>query len=491
MKKILKTVFGYDNFRYGQKEIVENILKGKDIMALMPTGAGKSICYQLPAVMSKGITLVISPLISLMADQVKNLIQLGIRGAYLNSTLSYRQYLKAIDNAKKGVYKIIYVAPERLETKEFIEFAKSVDISIVSIDEAHCVSQWGQDFRPSYLKIKNFIECLPKRPVLAAFTATATREVKKDIIDMLGLNLPFIMETGFDRSNLYFETRQPENRKTELLKILENHTDESSIIYCISRKNVEEVCQHLCDRGYSATRYHAGLEDAERKRNQDDFIYDRKKIMVATNAFGMGIDKSDVRLVVHYNMPKSLEYYYQEAGRAGRDGEKSECILFYKIKDYYTNQFLIDNIDENGDMADEQRESVIANERKKLNQMKYYATSDRCLRNYMLYYFGEKSTDRCNNCSNCLKTEEIIVRSNRNVDYNLVNALKKLRKELAVKNRIPAATLFTDATIRDMAVKRPVTKAQMADVEGMNSYKMRRYGEDFIKLIYDYEKGNL
>ncbi len=491
MKKALKEIFGYDNFKYGQETVIKGILKGRDALAVMPTGAGKSICYQLPAVMSDGITIVISPLISLMADQVKNLIQLGIRGAYLNSTLTYRQYCKALENASKGIYKIIYVAPERLETKEFLEFAHNANISIISVDEAHCVSQWGQDFRPSYLKIKDFINSLNKRPVVCAFTATATPRVKEDIIFMLGLDNPLITETGFDRPNLYFETKKPDDKMSTLLKIIKRHTDESGIIYCISRKNVEQVCSMLCKKGYDATRYHAGLDDFERKTNQDDFIYDRKRIMVATNAFGMGIDKSDVRYVVHYNMPRSIEFYYQEAGRAGRDGEKAECILLYEPGDYFTNRFFVENTDENGEMAEEQRAKVIENEMKKLNQMRYYANTDRCLRNYMLYYFGEGSKDKCGNCSNCLKDEETILKSNQNIDYNLVNYLKKVRKMLARQTGIPQALLFTDATLRDMALKRPVSQHQMSDVVGMNTYKLRKYGDEFIKVIIAYEKGEL
>lgn len=491
MKKILKEIFGYDRFRYGQEETINNILKGRDVMALMPTGAGKSICYQLPAVVSKGITIVISPLISLMADQVRSLKSLGIRGAYLNSTLTFKQYLKALDNAKKGMYKIIYVAPERLETNEFLDFAQNADISIIAIDEAHCVSQWGQDFRPSYLRIIDFISSLPKRPVVCAFTATATAQVKEDIMTMLGLNNPFTIETGYDRPNLYFETRIPLSKKDALINVIKRHKNESGIIYCISRKNVEEICDFLCEKGYNATRYHAGLDDYERKNNQSDFIYDRKEIMVATNAFGMGINKSDVRYVVHYNMPRNLEFYYQEAGRAGRDGEKAECILFFEQKDYFTNQYFIDRIDETGEMADEQRARVIENERKKLNQMRYYATSNTCLRNYILYYFGEKSEQRCNNCSNCIKAEEIISDTDNRVDYNLIAALKKVRAALAKRYRTPAATLVTDATIRDMAVNKPVSRAQLSKITGMNGFKVRAYGDEFLNIIIAYKQGNL
>ncbi|MGN1319211.1 MAG: RecQ family ATP-dependent DNA helicase [Lachnospirales bacterium] len=495
MRNALKQIFGYDNFRYGQEEVVTNIYKGRDVFAIMPTGGGKSVCYQLPAILSEGITLVISPLVSLMADQVRQLKALGIRGAYLNSTLTFKQYLKALDNAKKGVYKIIYVAPERLENDDFIDFARNIDISIIAIDEAHCVSQWGQDFRPSYLRINNFVNNLPNRPTLCAFTATATAKVKEDVIIMLGLNNPLLVETGFDRPNLYFETRTPISKNSALLKVCKKHINESGIVYCISRKKVEEVCSFLCKNGYSATRYHAGLDDEERKKNQSDFIYDNKNIMVATNAFGMGINKSDVRYVVHYNMPKSLEFYYQEAGRAGRDGERAECYLFYEPQDYFTNKFLIEQIDESGEMPEEQRKKVIENELKKLGQMRHYtAMKDGCLRNYMLYYFGEKAPYKCNNCSNCLKNREIetyVKKDPVKVDYNLVALLKKVRAVLAKRYRTPAATLITDATIRDMAVKRPTSRDELKKITGFNAFKIRAYGDEFLKIIIAYEQGEL
>lgn len=486
MEKVLKKVFGYDEFRNGQKPVVENIIKGRDVLSIMPTGAGKSICYQLPAIMSDGITIVISPLISLMADQVKNLIQLGVRAAYLNSTLTYRQYLKAIENAKKGIYKIIYVAPERLETEEFIELAKSIKISIVSVDEAHCVSQWGQDFRPSYLKIKKFVDRLDHRPTVCAFTATATEYVKNDIINLLELQDPFIMQTGFDRPNLYFETRISNNKLADLKRIIEEHRDESGIVYCSTRKNVEEVFDYLCRKGYKAAMYHAGLDDSIRKCSQHKFTYDECDIMVATNAFGMGIDKSDVRYVIHYNMPKSMEYYYQEAGRAGRDGEKAKCYLLYSQRDYQTNMFFIDNMQFSEEVSDEQREEIVSNEIKKLNQMKYYSTTKNCLRDYMLYYFGERLDKPCNNCSNCLKSDAVIVAENRAVDYNLINMLKRLRARLAKQYRVPASTLFTDGTIRDMAIKLPKNREQMSKIAGMNAFKLKKYGDEFIKLINNY-----
>ena len=312
--QVLKQYFGYDNFRDGQELLIDSILRGQDVLGIMPTGAGKSICYQVPALMLRGITLVISPLISLMKDQVGALNNMGVHAAYLNSSLTPGQYRKALEYAKTGRYPIIYVAPERLVTEEFLDFAQDADISLVAVDEAHCVSQWGQDFRPSYLKIMDFINRLPKRPVVGAFTATVTKEVRDDIIDILMLQSPEVLTTGFDRPNLYFGVQTPRDKYATMKNYLDLHREESGIIYCLTRKVVEEVCDRLRGDGFPVTRYHAGLSDSERRQNQDDFIYDRYPVMVATNAFGMGIDKSNIRYVIHYNMPKNMESYYQEAG---------------------------------------------------------------------------------------------------------------------------------------------------------------------------------
>lgn len=327
--EVLQTYFGYSSFRDGQEELIDSILEGNDVFGIMPTGAGKSICYQVPALMFDGITLVISPLISLMKDQVAALNQAGIYAAYLNSSLTQGQYFKALDYARKGKYKIIYVAPERLLTESFLEFAIHANFSFVSVDEAHCVSQWGQDFRPGYLKIEEFLRRLPKRPIVGAFTATATREVQQDVVRLLQLSNPKVITTGFDRKNLSFFVLHAKDKKTALMRILRTHYGESGIIYCITRKLVEEVYEMLAERGLEVSRYHAGMMDDERRRSQEEFTSDRTQLMVATNAFGMGIDKPDVRFVIHYNMPKNMESYYQEAGRAGRDGEKAECYLLY------------------------------------------------------------------------------------------------------------------------------------------------------------------
>ncbi len=405
---VLKQYFGYDHFRSGQEELIDSILESKDTLGIMPTGAGKSICFQIPAMVMEGITLVISPLISLMKDQVTALIQAGIPAAFLNSSLSAKQYRLALKYATEGKYKIIYIAPERLLTEEFLYFSSQANISMISIDEAHCVSQWGQDFRPSYLKIKKFIEKISSRPIISAFTATATKEVRDDIIEILELQESTVITTGFDRKNLSFEVRKPKDKYGEVLEYVQDHLKKSGIIYCSTRKNVEEVCANLSKEGYPTTRYHAGLTDEERKQNQEDFVFDVKPIMVATNAFGMGIDKSNVSFVIHYNMPKNLESYYQEAGRAGRDGEPAECILLYNGKDVITNQFFIDNGGQNEELDEETARLVKEKERERLKLMTYYCHTNDCLREYILKYFGDNTVNFCGNCSNCTSNFEEI-----------------------------------------------------------------------------------
>lgn len=401
-KELLKTYFGYDTFRIGQEDIIQSVLSGRDVMAVMPTGAGKSLCYQIPALLLPGITLVISPLISLMQDQVKSLNEAGIHAAYINSSLTETQISKAISRAQAGVYKIIYVAPERLESAEFIRFALNSNISMVTVDEAHCISQWGQDFRPSYLKIVDFIECLPDRPVISAFTATATQEVKADIECILKLNHPNVVVTGFDRENLYYSVEYVRGKQKDdfIINYIEKHRDESGIIYCATRKNVDSLYELLFKRGIAVTRYHAGIDNETRKNNQEDFIYDRAQVIVATNAFGMGIDKSNVRYVIHYNMPQSMENYYQEAGRAGRDGGNSRCILLFSPQDVMIDKFLLDKKEFEGSEPDD-IESVRQRDIQRLRAMEGYCKTTDCLRNYILGYFGEKTGEHCENCGNC------------------------------------------------------------------------------------------
>ena len=394
----LKQYFGYDHFRTGQEELIAAILQHRDCLGIMPTGAGKSVCFQVPALLLPGITIVVSPLISLMKDQVNALTQAGVRAAFINSTLTDRQTYLALDNAKNGVYKIIYVAPERLESRGFLAFAQTANIAMVVVDEAHCISQWGQDFRPSYLNITAFLAHLPRRPILSAFTATATARVREDIINALALESPTLLVSGFDRSNLSFMVKQPKNKKTALLSFLETRRNQCGIIYCATRKKVEEVCQFLLDEGFEASRYHAGLPDQERHTNQEDFLHDHVHIMVATNAFGMGIDKSNVNFVVHYNMPADIESYYQEVGRAGRDGQPADCLLLYSSQDIIIHNLLIDHSNE----PDQKQQS-----RKRLKDMAYFCNAADCLRWLILRYFGETAKESCNNCSNCLENLEL------------------------------------------------------------------------------------
>ena len=400
--EILATVYGYHAYRPGQQELIEGLLSGKDSLCVMPTGSGKSLCYQIPALLMPGTTLVISPLISLMKDQVTALRLRGVSAAFLNSSMDETAYRETAYQAAGGEFKILYVAPERLQAQGFLDICRHIDIPLVAVDEAHCISQWGQDFRPSYLKIPEFVASLPKRPILGAFTATATPNVRKDILENLKLKEPVIITTGFDRPNLSFSVYQPKDRDQMLSELLRDRYRQSGIIYCATRKNVEAVCSQLEREGFLVTRYHAGLDAEERRKNQEDFLFDRKRIMVATNAFGMGIDKSNVSYVIHYNMPKSLEAYYQEAGRAGRDGCDADCILLYAPQDVITARWLIDHSEPNPDLTLEEQAQVREKDEERLKWMTFYAKSRKCLRQNLLRYFGEKAPDTCDNCSNCV-----------------------------------------------------------------------------------------
>lgn len=602
-KKVLADVFGYDSFRPGQESVIGAILSGRDVMAVMPTGAGKSLCYQIPALVMDGITLVVSPLISLMRDQVTSLVHSGVRAAYLNSTLTPRQHMLALDNARRGMYKIIYVAPERLLTDSFLSFAREAKIAQVVVDEAHCVSQWGQDFRPGYLNIEPFIRELPVRPRVSAFTATATESVKKDIMRLLALLRPYEVTTGFDRPNLYFEVRRTGDRDMSLLRFLGEHKGQSGIVYCGTRKGVEEVTRMLNQEGIDAVGYHAGMGDEERHRAQEDFVADTAPVIVATNAFGMGIDKSNVSFVVHYNMPKDLESYYQEAGRAGRDGEDAVCCLLYQPSDVRLNTFLIEHSMEDSELDEETQKIVLERAKERLKQMTFYATTGSCLRARILSYFGEKpESPRCGNCSCCLAGEqerdvtreagrivagvmalngkygkslsakvlagsrderirergldklsvfgslknegdenirlmidELImdevleltdgqypllkagprareallgdepirmtltardmsqagarrVSAKKSVDKKLLSRLNALRREIAEEQHVPPFIIFTNATLRDMANKRPKNRREMLRVDGVGENKMERYGGAFIRVIEAYEE---
>lgn len=599
----LREYFGYTAFREGQDQLIDAILAGRDVFGIMPTGGGKSLCYQIPALLLSGITLVISPLISLMQDQVKALKEAGISAAYINSTLTSSQMRTAFSRIRDGQYKIIYIAPERLMTDGFLALANDMEISLIAVDEAHCISSWGQDFRPSYLKIVDFIKNLRKRPVVAAFTATATDVVRGDVERILELQNPLRVITGFDRPNLRYEVLSPSRKNDELLRILRAHPDESGIIYCATRKKVETVCDLLCAHDFPATRYHAGLSEEERRRNQEDFVYDRKPIMVATNAFGMGIDKSNVRYVLHYNMPQSLEAYYQEAGRAGRDGEASDCVLLYSSGDVRTARFLIENGEQNEALTPMEQEQIRKMELKRLSIMIGYCKTEKCLRGYLLDYFGQEHPPLCGNCSNCTgqfeirdftreaqmilscvkriksklgyyvgaalvirvlrgskdrriaqlhldeittygmmrntarsdiqacidaltaqgyltvesqhqslrdteKAREILfggqkveirVRSTEQPkekkssrkesaqSSDLFEQLRILRAQIAKQRGIAAYMVFSDATLHDMACKKPKTDSEMLDVKGIGEFKLKRYGKAFLQKIAEFK----
>lgn len=507
INQTLKQYFGYDSLRTGQEELINGILAGHDVLGIMPTGAGKSLCYQLPALMLKGITLVISPLISLMSDQVKALNQAGVHAAYINSSLTENQIRMALSYASQGRYKIIYVAPERLNTPRFLDFACNADISMLTVDEAHCISQWGQDFRPSYLEIAGFLTRLPRRPIVSAFTATATERVKNDIVASLGLNNPVTMVTGFDRPNLFFRvvTRKGGSQKdNSIINYVKKHEDESGIIYCATKKNVDKLYTLLNEQGISAGRYHAGLSNDERKQNQEDFTYDRIRVMVATNAFGMGIDKSNVRYVLHYNMPQSLEYYYQEAGRAGRDGEEAECVLFFSKQDIMINKFLLQNKASAGDVASDMQKT--ANDQRKLQQMINYCETDKCLREFILSYFGDTTPCICNKCSNCVvvedEEEETYVETDKKrkkaaqlaglneLGAALFEKLRSVRTELAAEKSVPPYIICSDKTLKDICAKLPRDKEQLADVYGMGEQKIQNYGEAFVTAVNSFVADN-
>lgn len=607
-RELLQRVFGYRVFRPGQESLIDGVLSGRDVFGIMPTGGGKSMCYQIPALLLPGITFVISPLISLMRDQVMALKAVGVPAAYINSTLGSAQMQAVYRNLLAGKYKIVYIAPERLDYSGFGNIASRLSIFFLAVDEAHCISQWGQDFRPSYLRIVNFIDSLPKRPIVGAFTATATKQVREDVERILRLKNPVRTVTGFDRPNLYFDVLHPEMKERELMRLIAERAGKSGIIYCSTRKKVETVCENLQNKGYEATRYHAGLEEAERMANQEDFLYDRKPIMVATNAFGMGIDKSNVSFVIHYNMPKSIEAYYQEAGRAGRDGADADCILLYSNFDVITARFLINNGSENEEMDPKQLEMVRKQDLARLDAMVGYCKTKICLRGFILEYFGQKHPELCGNCGNCKgnftdvditteaqmilscvkciqdklgysvginmlgnilrgsknkrvleldldtlstygllkdrtrsdihamiehleaegylqseqefqtfqltqKASEVLYRSKSvsmkmevepeeigptvttvkltGDETELIDALKELRAKLAREAGIPAYVVFSNATLTDMAKKRPKNLSAFKKVSGVGELKAAWYASAFMKRIRQFEEENI
>lgn len=461
---ILKKYYGYDNFRPGQREIIDAILSGRDVLGIMPTGGGKSICYQIPALLLEGVAIVISPLISLMKDQVDTLKEYGIAAELINSTLSNSEFREIISSAREGAYKLLYVAPERLETESFLNLIEEVHVSMVAVDEAHCVSQWGHDFRPSYKRIYSMIDKLEKRPVVAAFTATATPLVKSDIKTLLDLYEPFEFVSSFDRPNLYFEVRKPDNKLHEIQKYLKEHSGESGVIYCATRKNVDEVCERLNKLGTATTKYHAGLGENERTHNQESFLFDQVPIIVATNAFGMGIDKPNVRFVIHYNMPKNMEGYYQEAGRAGRDGEAAECILLYSTQDIMTNRYLIE-------MGNSSGRTV---EYEKLNSMVDYCNTEGCLRNFILSYFGQEplegSCDNCGSCNNDIEETDITVEAQK-----ILSCVKRMQER------------FGASQVADVLKGANTQKIRSLNFHELSTYGiMKDYPKDTIKELISF-----
>lgn len=476
----LKRYFGYDSFRNGQEKLIDAMLSGKDALGIMPTGGGKSICYQIPAIVMPGITFVVSPLISLMKDQVMQLKAAGISAAFINSTLNGAQIGRAYENLLAGKYKIVYVAPERLDTPEFLRISQKLNISMIAVDEAHCISQWGQDFRPSYLKIAEYLNIFPKRPTLSAFTATATEKVRQDIIEILRLENPQTVVTGFDRTNLFFDVMKPQNKQKAVFELIKARKNKCGIVYCATRKNTDRLCEALLDSGVSAAKYHAGLTDEERMANQEDFLYDRKNVMVATNAFGMGINKSNVNYVIHYNMPKSLEEYYQEAGRAGRDGENAECILLYSSGDIITAKGLIGGEEFGYNASETELWENRPNEMRRLEAMLEYCKTNGCYRGKILDYFGEEHKECCRNCGNCLaeyETQDITVEAQK-----ILSCIFRIRQKLGFglgKN-----------SVIDSLMGKKNAKIQSYGVENLSTYGLmkdqkRAYVEKIFEKLSD------
>ncbi|HAT4315190.1 TPA: DNA helicase RecQ [Clostridium perfringens] len=477
-KEILKSFYGYSEFRKGQENIINEIISGNDVVAIMPTGGGKSICYQIPALILDGVTVVISPLISLMKDQVDAINSMGIESAYINSTLSNEEINNIFQSVKDGHIKILYVAPERLESMEFLNLVSNIDISQVAVDEAHCVSQWGHDFRSSYKFIGRFINLLRKRPVVSAFTATATEEVRKDIVKLLELNNPKVFVSGFDRDNLKIIIEKGVNKAHYILDYLKENKDVSGIIYCATRKEVDSLCELINSRGIGCTKYHAGLSDVERKENQEDFVFDKVSVMVATNAFGMGIDKPNIRYVIHNNMPKNIEGYYQEIGRAGRDGEKSECILIFSPGDVQTQKYII----ETGTLNPERK----INELSKLQTMMDLVYSNGCYRRFILNYFGEDLEEDCNNCSNCEMEGELV---DKTIDaQKVISCVYRMKRPFGIGVIIDVLRASKNKKIIELGLDQLSTYGIMKDYskEGLKDFINTLISHRYIDYIGEY-----
>ncbi len=478
-EQLLKKYYGYRSFKPIQQKAIESIMRGQDTFVVMPTGGGKSLCYQIPALMLDGMTLVISPLISLMKDQVDQLLRIGISAACMNSMLDESQYQKLREQILRHEIKILYVAPERLRSGDFLSVLRKQKIALVAVDEAHCVSQWGHDFRPSYHGISQFIRLLPKRPVVAAFTATATAETRTDIIQRLELVRPNIYRASFNRSNLILSVQRDGNRKEALLEFVRNHPHQAGIIYCNTRKEVDKIWDYLRRAGIQAVRYHGGMEDWERNENQDRFLQEKVNLIVATNAFGMGINKPDVRYVVHYNLPKNIESYYQEIGRAGRDGLPSLCVLFFSYSDVHINRYLLEQ--------NSKSEERLAFEMGKLEDMVQYASTRKCLRQHILQYFGETAKEQCNGCSNCCEVslgKPVLAEA----DAALLKELRTMRLMLAMDEGVPSYRIMSDEVLEQLAEKQPVSLVALEQIHGLGEQRMLRYGNKIIETITNYQK---